>query len=770
MSRSLRLRRIRVHQPPELILFIIVGCSLALLVQEVRADTGTGSISLTTAGSAVTENFDTLSNTAGSTTNVTLPTGWYITEQGGGARDNEQYAVDTGGSNTGDTYSYGAAASTDRALGGLRSGTLIPFFGAKFINNTGATITSLDVSYIGEEWRLGTAARTDTIDFQISTNATDLTTGTYTDVNALDFTTPDTVTVGAKNGNAAADRTALSTTISSLSIPDGATFFIRWTDLDATNADDGLAVDDFSITPNTGGPTVTPTPTPTATPTPTPIPAFTRIHEIQGAAHLSPAVGLTVTSIPGIVTAKLSNGFYMQDPSPDADDATSEGIFVFTSSAPVVNVGDAVSVSGTVAEFRPGGSGTTNLTSTEISSPTVAVQSTGNPLPPPIVVGVGGRVPPATIIEDDAAGSVETSGVFDPASDGIDFYESLEAMRVQINDAVVVGPRSAVGEIPVLSDDGANSSVRTARGGIVVQATDFNPERILLDDLILATPVVNVGDHFSGVVGVMDYSFGNFKLNITQSLTAVSAGLTREITAIPTASQLAIATFNVENLDPGDPPSKFAALASLIVNNLRSPDLVTVEEIQDNNGPTNDAVVDATTTYNTLISAIQAAGGPTYVFRQINPVDDQDGGEPGGNIRVGFLFRTDRGLAFIDRPGGCSTCATTVASGPSGPEFSFSPGRVDPTNSAFNSSRKPLAGEFTFSGGKLFVIANHFNSKGGDDPLFGRFQPPTLDSETQRNQQAQVVNNFVDSILALDSSAKIVVLGDLNDFSFSNPP
>src|SRR6202008_4623227 len=112
---------------------------------------------------------------------------------------------------------------------------------------------------------------------------------------------------------------------------------------------------------------------------------------------------------------------------------------------------------------------------------------------------------------------------------------------------------------------------------------------------------------------------------------------------------------------------------------------------------------------------------------------------------------------------------TTVANGPSGAELSFSPGRVDPTNSAFHPSRKPLAGEFTFNGQKLFVIGNHFNSKGGDDPLFGRFQPPVLSSQTQRTQQAQIVSNFVSSILALDSSAKIVVLGDLNDFQFSTP-
>jgi uncharacterized repeat protein (TIGR01451 family) len=207
-------------------------------------------VSLTTLGSAVTQNFDTLSNTAGSTTNTLAIPGWFMTETGGGARDNEQYAVDTGGSTTGDTYSYGAAASTDRALGGLRSGTLIPNFGACFTNNTGATIASLAIAYNGEEWRLGTAARTDQLNFEYSTTATDLTTGTWTNVAALNFVTPDTATTGAKNGNAAADRTALSSTISSLSIPNGATFWIRWTDIDATGADDGLAVDDFSLTPN----------------------------------------------------------------------------------------------------------------------------------------------------------------------------------------------------------------------------------------------------------------------------------------------------------------------------------------------------------------------------------------------------------------------------------------------------------------------------------------------------------------------------------------
>jgi hypothetical protein len=230
---------------PPYFLIVLAAVMLAVFQTGVRAQ----SISLTTLGSPYTQDFDTLSNTAGSTTNVLTINGWFLTEQGGGARDNEQYAVDTGGSTTGDMYSYGAAAATDRALGQLRSGTLIPFFGASFTNNTGSTIAALSITYAGEEWRLGTAGRTDRINFEYSNDATDLITGTWTGITALNFVTPDTVTIGAKNGNAAADRTVLSSTLNGLNIPNGATFWIRWTDLDATGADDGLAIDDFSLTP-----------------------------------------------------------------------------------------------------------------------------------------------------------------------------------------------------------------------------------------------------------------------------------------------------------------------------------------------------------------------------------------------------------------------------------------------------------------------------------------------------------------------------------------
>jgi uncharacterized protein len=495
-----------------------------------------------------------------------------------------------------------------------------------------------------------------------------------------------------------------------------------------------------------------------------------RIHELQGAAHLSPFSGQDVSGVEGVVTVERSSSFWMQDPTPDTDEATSEGILVFGSGVgALVNVGDQVRVSGRVLEFRPGGEATDNLTTTEITTPglSVAVLSSGNPLPAPTVVGAGGRVPPSMVIEDDAIGSVETSGIFDSAADGIDFYESLEGMRVQVNQAVVVGPRNGFGEIPVVGDQGALAGVDSVRGGVLVRPVDFNPERIILDDTLLPTPVVNVRDGFTTpVVGVMDYSFGNFKLNITAPLARVDGGLQRETTRAPRDQELVVGTYNVENLDPGD-GGAFARHAGLIVDNLRSPDLLAIEEIQDNDGAANTSVTDAAVTWGLLVDAIVAAGGPAYQYRQIDPVDDQDGGEPGGNIRVGFLFRTDRGLSFLDRPGGTPTTATTVIDHPAGPRLSFSPGRVAPQDPAFVDTRKSLAGEFRLHGKKVFVVANHFSSKTADDPLFGRVQPPIRASELARHAQAQVVNDFVDQLVAADPRANVIVLGDINDFEFS---
>jgi uncharacterized protein len=497
-----------------------------------------------------------------------------------------------------------------------------------------------------------------------------------------------------------------------------------------------------------------------------------RIAVIQGASHTSPLVGQTVAGVEGLVTALRSNGFYMQDTLPDSNPATSEAIFVFTSSTPTAQIGDAVRVAGQVAEFRPGGSGgTNNLTLTELVSPTVQILSSGHALPVAQIIGQNGRVPPGSVIDDDAGGNVESGGTFDAGSDGIDFYESLESMRVQVEKPVVVGPRNDFGEFLVIGDSGDLASVRTPRGGLKVRASDFNPERIMVDDALTPTPMVNVGDAFDGpIVGVLDYQFSNFKILPSSLPNRVTGPLAREVSAESCSGQLTVATFNVENLDPSDTQGKFDSLADIIVTHLRSPMVIALEEVQDNNGATSDGTVDASVTASRLIAAVQAAGGPVYQYTDIAPQDLQDGGEPGGNIRVAFLYQTGDGLSFVSRPGGTAINSVQALAVPGGgARLNFSPGRVDPLNPAFNNSRKPLVAEFLYKNRTFFFIANHFNSKGGDQPLFGRFQPPALSSEAQRLQQAQAVRGFVQSVLSLDPGARVVVLGDFNDFEFSAP-
>jgi uncharacterized protein len=515
----------------------------------------------------------------------------------------------------------------------------------------------------------------------------------------------------------------------------------------------------------------------------------TKISEIQGRAHISPLVGQQVSGVHGIVTALRSNGFYFQDPNPDDDSATSEGLFVFTSGAPTVAVGHEIRVGGTVSEFRPGGVNTANLTITQLTGPSITTVSTGNPLPAPTILGQGGRTAPTELIHPGCAtGTVENCDVpFDPDSYGIDFYESLEGMLVQVEtNAVVVGPTNNFGETVLLPDDGVWAGLRTNRFGIVVRDLtpaalgdysqgDFNPERIMIDDeIVRPLPRVHVGDRLaSPAVGVLDYSFGNFKIQVTSAPEFTPGGLLREVTRVPRDQELAVATFNVENLwpNPARGTEQFDQLADLIVNNLRSPDLIGIEEVQDNDGPAGagdpNGTTDAAVTWTMLVEAIERAGGPTYDYRQIDPIHLQDGGQPGGNIRVGFLFRDDRGLEFVDRPGGDATTATQPVAHPSGIRLTLSPGRVDPQNPAWEATRKPLAGEFRFRGKKVIAVVNHFSSKGGDDPLYGRFQPPVRHTEVARHQQAASLNAFVRDVLAVHSSALVVVNGDINDFDFS---
>ncbi len=494
------------------------------------------------------------------------------------------------------------------------------------------------------------------------------------------------------------------------------------------------------------------------------------IAQIQGTSHTSPYKGKQVNGVLGVVTAVGRNGYWIQSSTPDADIASSEGLYVYSGSAVIpVAVGDSVSVDGSISEYRPGGG--TNLTTTELTGPKVTVLSSGNDLPKPVVIGVD-RIAPQQVIEEGNPLNVEyTQAMFRPATDAIDFYESLEGMRAAVHDAKVVGATKSFGEMTVIPGQNV-AAINTPRGGVLYSGYDHpNAMRIQLDDALLpldAMPKANVGDSIAGdTVGVMDYTFNNPKLEVTATPKLTLGGLQRELTKPQSNNQLAVSTFNVENLAPADPQLKFDRLAGQVVNNLKSPDILALEEIQDNSGAANDGTVDSTQTTDKLIAAITAAGGPVYSARWVNPENLTDGGAPGANIRQVFFYRADREVGFVAAPAGDATTAESLTIVDGKPHLALNPGRITPANVAWSDSRKPLAGEFTFRGKTVFVIANHFASKGGDDPLFGQWQQPVRSSEANRHLQAQEVRTFLDQILAADSKANVVVLGDINDFEFS---
>ncbi|MFI2433755.1 endonuclease/exonuclease/phosphatase family protein [Streptomyces sp. NPDC018693] len=495
-----------------------------------------------------------------------------------------------------------------------------------------------------------------------------------------------------------------------------------------------------------------------------------RIHDIQGTTRTSPYAGRQVTDVAGIVTGVRtygsSRGFWIQDPHPDSDQATSEGVFVFTSSTPKVAVGDSVTVSGTVSEFVPGGTASGNQSITQITRPTITVLSGGNAVPAATVIDAG-SVPAAYAPAGDAAaqGSINSLPL-EPAKYALDRYESLEGMNVRVADTRVVGATDPFTElwVTVKPDENAGRRGVTVYGSYDAQ----NTGRLQIQSLGAKAdfPVANVGDVLTDATeGPLDYSqFGGYTLVAHTIGTLRSAGLERETTRRQKAHELAIATYNVENLDPSD--ATFDEHAAAIVHNLRSPDIVSLEEIQDNNGTTDDGTVAADATMRKLVDAIVAAGGPAYDWRSVDPVDKTDGGQPGGNIRQVFLFNPQR-VSFTDRAGGDATTAAGVTKVRGKAALTVSPGRIDPQNAAWENSRKPLVGEFSFRGRAVFVIANHFNSKGGDQSLHSQYQPPTRGSEIQRAAQATAVHSFVKDILAKQRNAHVVTLGDINDFEFS---
>ncbi|KAI0050405.1 DNase I-like protein [Auriscalpium vulgare] len=513
------------------------------------------------------------------------------------------------------------------------------------------------------------------------------------------------------------------------------------------------------------------------------------ITDIQGPAFQSPLVGQTLANITGVVSAKGTSSFWIQGPASN-DIRASPGVRVFTSSKTIlgnITVGDEVSLTARVSEFRSSSS-PNDLTGTELDSPANVTVLSSNNTVKPVILGTD-RSPPTQALSALDTGSDgwlsapnnvsridSTNATLVPAKYGMDFWESLEGTLVTVPQPVALDFPNTFGEFwvrgawPVTGLNG--------RGGLSLtigpnNVPDANPETVIIGAPLDGTknPLVAIGTKVSDITGVVLFQFGFFYILPTTAPTILSS---LDSTVPPTTltssksheCTLTVGDYNIENMAPTS--AHLPVVAGHIANQLRTPDIMFVQEVQDNSGPTNDGTVIANVTLAAISNAILNASGGALQYQtlEIAPVDGQDGGQPGGNIRQAYLYNSAKMSLVPGSPVGGSLDATKPFIGKHGVQLTFNPGRIDPNNTAWQASRKPLVAQWqTPSGHKFYTINHHGTSKSGSASTQGDARPPVNLGVDQRTAQVTAIASFVASILHLDPFAAIIVAGDFNEFA-----
>ena len=492
------------------------------------------------------------------------------------------------------------------------------------------------------------------------------------------------------------------------------------------------------------------------------------IGEVQGESHESPLVGKEVVINNVVVTKTDKTGFYVQDKVSDNNPRTSDAVYV--ASAEKVESGDLLKVQGTVKEgymeeysVRPGQTfkkPAGSLTVTQIINATITkLGKTGLPK----ALNISEKMP-KDIVDN-------TPTKYNPETEALDYWESLEGMRVEVTKPKVTGPQYK-GDIYVLPGDYKGQKLNNI-GGVNLRPGVQNTE--VLPITVGNKFVAKAKDYFNeNITGVVTYKNKTYKIdpidpNALKGLLQ-DGGLTREVSKIyPSEDKLTIASYNIENFSANNnghdetPEEKVDKIANSFIKEVHSPDIITLIEVQDNNGGVNDGTVDGVKSGEKLAQRIKSLGGPDYKYTEIAPVDGKDGGKPGANIRVAYLYNPKR-VTLIGKEKGGSEEAARFVNG----HLEKNPARIDPTSVHFEKVRKSLAAEFEFKGQRIVVIANHLKSKLGDDAIYGSNQPSVENTKAKRIEEAKILNAFIKEGLRQNPNLKFVLTGDFNDFEFSD--
>ena len=488
------------------------------------------------------------------------------------------------------------------------------------------------------------------------------------------------------------------------------------------------------------------------------------IGEVQGESHESPLAGKEVIINNVVVTKTDKTGFYVQDKVSDNNPRTSDAVYV--ASKDKVTSGDLLKVQGTVKEGymeeysvkpgqtfkKPAGS----LTVTQIINATITKLGKAEL---PKALNISEKMP-KDIVD-------QTPTKYNPETEALDYWESLEGMRVEVTKPKVTGPQYK-GDIYVLPGDYKGQKLNNI-GGVNLRPGVQNTE--VLPVTVGNKFVAKAKDYFNeNISGVVTYRNKTYKIDPSTVPTLQDGGLKREVSKIyPAEDKLTIASYNIENFSANNnghdetPEEKVDKIANSFIKEVHSPDIITLIEVQDNNGGVNDGTVDGVKSGEKLAQRIKSLGGLDYKYTEIAPVDGKDGGKPGANIRVAYLYNPKR-VTLIGKEKGGSEEAARFVNG----HLEKNPARIDPTSVHFEKVRKSLAAEFEFKGERIVVIANHLKSKLGDDAIYGSNQPSVENTKAKRIEEAKILNAFIKEGLRQNPNLKFVLTGDFNDFEFSD--
>lgn len=467
------------------------------------------------------------------------------------------------------------------------------------------------------------------------------------------------------------------------------------------------------------------------------------IRELQGDGFISPyARQMVITR--GVVTGVLRRGFFVQTPDKKWDGLGSDAVFVYSPDwSP--DKGALVEVTGECVDFIKH---ETAKPVTQLHLDEVHVRSTQGP-------------------EIEAIELTQALISVDNASLAI-LLNALEGMLLSIDAGhTFIAPSNRYGDYVLALDhpDVDTTALRTEQGGVIAEADNhmrwFPGFRVTNYN---HAPRLNLGSKLaSRISGPLNYRVDAYQISVSEPFTVDEhfVGLTKS-TLVPESNSLTIMTLNCFNLDPhveseakvmnprqdvdddlGE--GRFHTLAQAVVLQANTPDIVALQEIQDNDGAELSEVVDASDTYQLLIDIIEQLSGVRYQWIDVPPEVGADGGQPGGNIRNAYLYNPNRA------------------------ELDQSSVRVLGREAAcFEDSRKPLVCEFIEkdSRQRLAIINVHLASKRHQESVFA-IEAPGVDAKLEvRIQQAELVRKEAEKIHA--KGTEFYVTGDFNDTEHSD--